>query len=401
MRPLEGIRVLEWGVFHAGPGGSALLREMGAEVIKIEQPLIGDPSRKVARYKGMDFKLPDGGDLLFAGANRGKKSITLNLEHPRGREIAYNLVKKSDVFFTNIRRIVIKRMQMDYPTLSQINPKIIYSIVTGYGTRGADSNQGVFDYEGQARSGLMYAFGEPGTPPVLGQFAIVDQATAIMASYQTVIALFARERFGIGQEVDVSLLSTASSLLYFNHLVPLITGQEMPRHEQASAHALRNFYRCSDDKWIAQTQRAGDTDWPEVCGIMGLPELTKDSRFDTQAKRLENSRELVAIFNEVFATKTRDEWMRLFSERGLIMCPVNTATEAINDPQMIENDYVVNYNHPRFGQIRIPGFPIHFSNSEIDYSMEAPKLGEHTDSILKEIGYNDIDINNFRETGVI
>jgi len=401
-KPIEGIRVLEWGVFHAGPGGTAILSDMGAEVIKVEQPGTGDPVR-FADYKDVTFKLPDDTNLFYAGANRGKKSITLNLEHPQGKQIAYNLVKKSDVFFTNLRPSTVKKMLMDYQTLSQINPRLIYASVTGFGDRGPDADRGAFDFQGQGRSGMMYSFGEPNTPPLLGQFGIVDQATAIMASYEIVIALFMRERFGMGQEVNVSLLGTASNLLYFNYLVPLMTGREMPRHEQAAASALRNYYRCQDGNWIVMTQPPSESGWKEASHVLGHPDLVDDPRFNTEHKRLENSRELVSIFSRAFASKPRDEWLRLCAEKKNIpICAVNTITEAINDAQMIENDYIVDFEHPNMGHMRIPGFPIHFSQAQVDNNLLAPELGEHTNSVLKEIGgYSDEDIAQFREDGVI
>ena len=400
-KPFEGIRVLEWGIFHAGPGGTAILCDLGAEVIKIEQPLIGDPERLI-QYKDIVFKLPDNTSLFYAGSNRGKKSITINLEHPQGKQIAYNLVKKSDVFFTNLRRSTVKKMLMDYQTLSKINSRLIYASVTGFGTQGPDADRGGFDYQGQGKSGMMFTFGGPGMPPLLGQFGIVDQATAIMASYEIVIALFMRDRFGTGQEVDVSLLSTASYLLYFNYLVPLITGKEIPRHEQASAGATRNYYQCLDGKWIVQTLRGDNESWKEICRVLGHPELVDDPSFNNEPKRMERSRELVAVFNKAFANKPRDEWLRLFAENKLPICAVNTVTEAINDPQMIENDYIVDFTHHSMGHMRIPGFPIHFSQAQINNNLQAPVLGEHTDSVLKEIGgYSDEDIAQFREARVI
>jgi len=400
-KPFEGIRVLEWGIFHAGPGGTAILCDLGAEVIKIEQPLIGDPERLI-QYKDIVFKLPDNTSLFYAGSNRGKKSITINLEHPQGKQIAYNLVKKSDVFFTNLRRSTVKKMLMDYQTLSKINSRLIYASVTGFGTQGPDADRGGFDYQGQGKSGMMFTFGGPGMPPLLGQFGIVDQATAIMASYEIAIALFMRERYGTAQEVDVSLLSTASYLLYFNYLVPLITGREIPRHDQASASALRNYYQCQDDKWIVQTQPPSEKIWRDVCHVLEHPELVDDPRFNSEPKRLENSGELVAIFNKAFATKPRDEWLRLFAEKNLVICAVNTFTEAINDPQMMKNDYIVDFEHLKMGHMRIPGFPIHFSQAQVNNNLQAPDLGEHTDSVLKEIGgYSDEDIARFRNDGVI
>jgi crotonobetainyl-CoA:carnitine CoA-transferase CaiB-like acyl-CoA transferase len=400
-KPFEGIRVLEWGAYHAGPGGTAILCDMGAEVIKIEQPGIGDPVR-LAEFKDITLRLPDNTSLFYAGSNRGKKSITLDLGHPQGRQIAYNLVKKSDVFFTNLRPSTVKKMLMDYQTLSQINPRLIYASVTGFGNRGPDADRGAFDYQGQGRSGMMYSFGEPNTPPLLGQFGIVDQATAVMASHQIVIALLMRERFGTGQEVTVSLLGTASYLLYFNYLVPLITESEIPRHEQAAAGALRNYYRCQDGNWIVLTQRPSENGWKEACHALGHPHLVDDPRFNNERKRLENSRELVAIFNKAFAGKPREEWLKLCAEKNIPICAVNTITEAINDPQIIENDYIVDFEHPTIGHMRIPGFPIHFSQAQVNNNLLAPELGEHTNSVLKEIGgYSDEDIAQFRGDGVI
>jgi len=401
-KPLEGIRILEWGIYHAGPGATAILCDMGAEVIKIEQPVTGDPSRLVWKYKDIDFSLPGSGSLFYAIPNRGKKSITLNLAHPEGKQIAYNLAKKSDVFFTNIRRSTVNRMKMDYPSLSPLNPRLIYASVTSYGSRGPDADLGGFDYQGQGRSGMMYNMGEPGMPPLLAQFGIIDQATAVMASYQIVIALLMRERLGISQEVDVSLLGTASYLLYYNNLIALLTGREIPRHEQASADPLRNYYKCQDGKWVVQNQPPGEENWRKACELIGHPELVHNPRFNTRHKRIDNSRELVPIFNKAFATKPRDEWLRLFAEKKLVLCAVNTSTEAVNDPQMIENDYIVDFEHPDLGQIRIPGFPIHFSQAEVNNTLITPKLGEHTDSVLKEIGgYSDEDIAKFREDKII
>jgi len=401
-KPLEGVRILEWGIFHAGPGGTAILCDMGAEVIKIEQPFTGDPSRTAIEYKDLDLRLPNGDSIFYIGANRGKKSITLDLAHPEGRQIAYNLVKKSDVFFTNLRRSTVSRMKMDYASLSRINPRLIYASVTSYGPRGSDADGGGFDSQGQGRSGMMYSIGEPGMPPLLAQFGVIDQATAIMASYQIVVAILMRERLGIGQEVDVSLLSTASYLLYYNNLIALLTGREVPRHEQASADPLRNYYRCQDGKWIIQNQPPGEEKWQTVCQLLGYPELAKDPRFNSRHRRIKNSKELVLIFNRAFATKPREEWLRMFREKKLVMCAVNTTMEAINDPQMIENDYIVDFEHPNMGHVRIPGFPIHFSEAEVSNTIIVPKLGEHTDTVLKQIGgYSDEDIARLRKDKVI
>jgi CoA:oxalate CoA-transferase len=261
---------------------------------------------------------------------------------------------------------------------------------------------GGFDYQGQGKSGFMNIIGEPGMTPLLAQFGIIDQATAIMASYQVVIALFFRERYGVGQEVDISLLGTAAYLMYMNNLAALITGKEVPRHEQASADPLRNYYQCKDGKWIVQNQPGGRNRWKTVCDVLELPELALDPRYDTREKRLESSRELVAIFNKAFLKKSRDEWVQIFSENDLIISPVNTTMESINDPQMIENGYIVDYDHPEIGPIRIPGFPMRFSKTHVNNKLLAPTLGEHTDSVLREIlRYSDEVIAFLRKNNII
>lgn len=399
---LEGIRVLEWGIFHAGPAGGAILADMGAEVIKIEQPGTGDAARQGRRYKGIDFSFGEDGNLFYEGANRGKKGITLDVASEQGLEIAYRLVEQSDVFLTNLRPETIRKMKMDYPRLVKQRPDLIYASVTLYGSKGPDANRGGFDYQGQAKSGFMHNIGEPGMPPLLAQFGIIDQTTAIMGSYQVVAALLMRERFGIGQEVEVSLLGSASYLMYLNNLTTLVTGRQVPRHERATADPLRNTYQCQDGRWLVQTQVPNQEKWKVLCNLLGLPELVDDPRYDTRDKRLDTSEELVSILDKAFLEKPRDEWVRLFNENDLSVSPANTTLEAVQDPQMSANEYVVDYDHPELGKMRIPGFPIRFSQAEVNNNLRAPKLGEHTDQVLKDIaGYTEEEVDRFRREEVI
>jgi len=401
-KPMEGIRVLEWGAFHAGPGGGAILTDMGADVIKIEQPGTGDPVRQSTRYKDIDFKFGDDRNIFYEGANRGKKSVTIDMASDQGQEIAYQLVKKSDIFLTNIRPKSVKKMHMDYNTLKKLKPDLIYASVTTYGSRGPEGNRGGFDYQGQGKSGLMFNMGEPGMPPVLAQFGIIDQATAVMASYQVMIALWVRERYGIGQEVEVSLLGTAFYFMYINNLTALITGREVPRHEQATADAMRNYYQCKDGKWVVHTQVPDQGKWKVVCEMLEVSELAEDPRYNTQDKRLDRSEELVTIFKKAFLKRTRDEWVELFAEKDLIMSPVFSTMEAIHDPQMTANEYMVDYEHPELGRMKIPGFPVSFSKTKINNNLLAPRLGEHTESVLKEIaGYGDEEFARFRKEKII
>jgi crotonobetainyl-CoA:carnitine CoA-transferase CaiB-like acyl-CoA transferase len=391
-RPLEGIRILEWAIHYAGPGATAILRDMGAEVIKIERPVTGDPFRHPNLGS---LEIEGNTDILFGGTNRGKKSITLDLAHADGKKIAYELVSKADIFITNVRTSTINTMQMDYSTLAKINPMLIYARVNAFGTRGPDADKGGFDQQGQARAGMMFILGDSEPRPILG--GIIDHSTAIMASYQMVLAILMRERFGIGQEVDVSLLGTASYLMYLSDLAFLFDDKY---NENMKMNPLRHHYRCRDGKWLIL--RIKDSNWAQVCGLIGCSSPENDQKFNDMVDGIANSPELLSTFRQAFSSKPRGEWLRLFYDRNLAIAPVNTREEAFNDPQMIENGYVVNFEHPDMGSSRIPGFPIHLSKGEITNTVGAPKLGEDTDKILHDmLSYSHEEIAALKARGVI
>lgn len=401
-QPLEGIRVLELGMFHAGPGGAAILGDLGAEVIKIEQPGSGDPIRKLAFVGHVRLELEGGRSIWHEGANRSKKSVTIDLSKEKGREIAYRLAGKSDVFLTSMRRPAVEKLKMNYATLSKVNPKIIYAWVSGYGPNGPDRDVGAFDYQGQGRSGMMYCIGEPDMTPLVSQFGIIDQATSIMASHEIITALLMRERFGIGQEVHVSILSTALYLLYCNVLIALVGGFEAPRHQRSKEYPLRNYYKCADGRWFILTVTIFDKYWSSLCQAIGHTELENDARFDSTEKLLVNSEQLVVLFDQIFAMRPRDEWLKIFAKYDLPVAPVNRLSELVEDPQIMENDYIMDFEHPRLGKIKIPGYPVHFSKTDAKTKIAAPELGEHTVSVLREIGgYSDKEIAQFRDEGVI
>ena len=401
-RPLEGIRVVECGVFHAGPGCAAILGDLGAEVIKLEEPGAGDPLRPGMKIGGISFDLPDGRSIFFDGANRNKKSVTLDLNTDKGQEVAHRLVKQSDVFVTNIRRQAIEGMKITYPILREINPKLIYASISAFGSKGPDRDRGGFDFQGQARSGFMYSMGEADMPPIVCQLAIIDQATAIMASHQIITALFMRERSGIGQEVHVSILGTSMFLLYFNVLVSQMGGFQVPRHTRSSAHPMRNYYRCKDGRWLMMTLSPPDRHWVPLCSALGHPELEDDPRFNTDDKRNARAEELVAMFDDIFTTRPCDEWIRIFAEYDLFCCAVNSWEDLGHDPQIIENGYLVDFEHPTHGKVKIPGYPGHFSEAGVQTTSLAPGLGEHTEEVLTEVGgYTAREIAQLREDGNI
>jgi len=247
--PLEGLRIVDWTIWQQGPVCTAMLGDLGAEVIKIEDRVGGDPGRGIVRMSGID--LSDRPNFYFEANNRNKKSLTLDLKKPEAREIVYKLAARSDVFVQNFRKGVAARLGLDYATLREHNPRIIYANATGYGPEGPESGDPSFDQLGLARSGIMQAVGEPDMPPLGVAGGVADQMGAIMLAYGVLAAVVARERFGVGQEVDASHLGSMLALQGLSVASKLMMGFALPRQARSRAgNPLWNHYRCQDDKWI-------------------------------------------------------------------------------------------------------------------------------------------------------
>jgi crotonobetainyl-CoA:carnitine CoA-transferase CaiB-like acyl-CoA transferase len=397
--PLEGIRILEYGVFHAGPGANAILGDLGAQVIKIESGE-GDPERHWTKAGQLDFSLPTGESAMFQVSNRNKKGIYLDINKERGREVFHRLVRASDVFLTNLRKSTKAKMGLDYQTLSRVNPRIIHANVSGYGPEGPMNDMGAFDPLGLARSGMMFVTGN--TKPTLMHVGLLDQAAAITASHAILTALFVRERRGTGQEVHVSLFGTGQWLMYPNLMISNLLSIDPTVSGDRTDHSpLRNLFRCKDGKWIVGTHHPEEKYWPIFCEATGQSHLIDDPRFADNAGREANRAELVAHFDKVFGTRTRDEWMDIFMKRGLMFCSVQQVQEIRDDPQALANNYVVDFEDPVLGKLKIPGYPVHFSANRAGTRRLAPRLGEHTDTVLREIGYTAHDIEHLRQDGVI
>ncbi len=399
--PLEGIRALEWGAYHAGPGSLAILGDLGAEVIKIEMPKTGEPLRNLVRFGNFPVAR-DGHSIFYEGTNRHKKSIALDVSRQEGKQIVRRLVSKCDVFVTNFRPKAVKKQGLTYEDLRPFNERLIYVALTAFGSRGPDRDAGGFDFLGQARSGLMLAVGEPEMPPLVSHFGLIDQMTSITTSHAILTALYARERTGQGQEVRLSLLSSAVFLQYFTILNALVMGQNAPRHHRHSADPVRNHYQCQDGRWVCLTLAQQPEAWGRLCQAIGRPDLAGDPRFATREKLYEHREELIAALDGVFAARPRDEWVRALKEHDVFCSPVNTALEYTADPQVAANDYVVGLAHRLFGDIKVPAYPVEFSGTPARPGFTAPRLGEHTLEVLRDIGgYSEREIAALRENGVI
>ncbi len=316
-----------------------MLADLGADVIKLEERIGGDPGRGVLRASGIDLgSLPN---FYFEAHNRGKRSVALDLKKPEAKEIVLSLVDGADVFIQNFRPGAAERLGLDASVLRARNSRLIYASGSGFGRKGPDAERPCMDYLGLARSGIMNAVGSPEDPPQSVQGAIADQAGATMLAFAIMTALFERERSGEGQEVDASLLGAMSWMQGLSVASRLMIGFEMIRFSRKSTfNPLWNHYCCADGKWIAFAMAQADRWWADLTRVIGAPELGTDERYATMADRGPHGEELIRIFDEIFATRPRDEWAKVLDEGGdFIWSVVNSVSDLPDDPQMRANDY--------------------------------------------------------------
>ena len=398
--PLDGVRVIDWTIAQFGPVSTMMLADMGAVVIKVES-LDGDSGRQVERVGGYNSGLPDDISAFFETLNRQKLGIALDLKRPRGVEIMRELVRRSDVLVQNFRQGVAERLGLGYDDLTEYNPQLIYASASGYGPEGPDSSRPAYDLTGEARSGALWWSGAGDTPIGLH---LADQIGGIMLSYGVLGALFARERFGFGQKLDVSHLGSMIWGRGMQNGISLLTGRELGGHDRSGAtNVLWNFYRCRDGEWIALAMGQQDRYWPVFCKAIDSPELVEDERFNTVEKRYENLQELVGLIDAAFAERTRDEWEHALGEAGdLIYQRVQRTLDLPNDPQVMANSYIVDFEHPVLGPTKWPQTPITYSRTPLSTRKMAPALGQDTESVLIDLlGYSWEDIESLHDEGVI
>jgi crotonobetainyl-CoA:carnitine CoA-transferase CaiB-like acyl-CoA transferase len=282
------------------------------------------------------------------------------------------------------------------------NPRLIYAHASGWGRRGPDARALSFDYTGIARSGLMMACGERGAPPTQILPGIGDELGGLMCAWGVTAALYAREKTGKGQVVDTSLMGSVIAALAFV-LAPACTlGKEFPREIRAEAgNPVYNHYRCKDGQWLAIAHLDPNRYWPRLCKALGIEELQDDPRFNGIEARGKNAKELVAILDGRFAARTREEWMRILREAECIFQPVQGPMEVVEDPQALANNYFLQVDHPDWGKVKVAGFPWDFSETPAAWRRRAPQFGEHTDEVLRELGYSQNEIRKLREQKVI
>ena len=393
--PLENVRILAVSQFGAGPFGTQALADLGAEIIKIEDPEVGgDVSRYVPPYLALQDS------LYFQSFNRGKKSVTINLRHPDGQGVFRDLVRVSDAVFNNVRGDQPDKLGLTYEALRDVNPRIVCCSLSGFGSTGPRAAEPGYDYLIQGYAGYMAVTGEPDGPPGKCGVSVIDFAGGYAAMLGLMVALFDAQRTGVGREVEVSLMDTAVSMLSYFATWTLNRDWTAGRTSDSGHQTLvpaQNF--PTRDGWIV-IFCAKEKFWTRLVEIIGLPELARDPRFRSFPDRLQHKDALIPLLRERFLTRSTREWLELL--RGHVPCaPVNSVSEALGDEQVLAREMIIDVEHPHFGTIREVATPIK-TEGLLTRPAPAPRLGEHTDSILREVlSYGDRTIAALRSKGAI
>jgi crotonobetainyl-CoA:carnitine CoA-transferase CaiB-like acyl-CoA transferase len=384
--PLSHIRVLDLSRVLAGPWAGQNMADLGAEVIKVERPVKGDDSRA---FGPPWYKDPEGKETseaaYFMAANRGKKSITVNLSNPQGQELVRELAKHCDVVIENYKVGDLARYGLGYEDLKKVNPKIIYCSVTGFGQTGPYAERPGYDFMAQGMSGIMSVTGEPDSVPGGGPMRvgipIVDILTGMYASIAVCAALAHRAETGVGQHLDLALLDTAMAFLSIQGMTYLTTG--VPPGRIGNTHPSIVPYQVFPTSDGAVILACGnDNLFGKFCEAAGCGELANDSRFNKNALRVQNRDQLVPLLNAVFAKKTTAEWVDILEKAGVPNGPINNIAQAFEEPQTIARGTRIDLPHPKGGKAPLIASPMKFSATQIEYKAAPPTLGQHAEEIL-------------------
>jgi crotonobetainyl-CoA:carnitine CoA-transferase CaiB-like acyl-CoA transferase len=386
MHALEGIKVLDLSRTLAGPYSSMLLGDMGADIIKVEQPNKGDESRY--------FTPPSWNEesCYYLAANRNKRSIAIDIKSDEGREIIYKLAKDSDILIENFRTGALDKLGLGYEDMRKINPRLIYCSISGFGRTGPEKNRAGYDLLLQGYGGLMSITGDPDRPPAKAGMSIVDLTTGMFAAYGILTALFARSKTGEGQLVDVSLLDGQVALL--NHMIPGYFATGVPTGRLGSAHGSLVPYQAfsaKDQDIILAVPN--NLLWEKCCLAMGWEDLLEDTRFTSNDDRVANRSSLIPTIEERLSKMDSTSIFDLLDKAGVPCGPIHTIDQVVNHPHVLARDMILEVNHPNVPNLKLPGFPVKLSDTPASLQKRPPLLGEHTDEILNEIGFSKTEIN--------
>jgi crotonobetainyl-CoA:carnitine CoA-transferase CaiB-like acyl-CoA transferase len=397
--PLEGIRVVELGVWIAGPAAGLILADWGADVVKIEPPGTGDPARTFSRMLGGDLPF----NPPFEMDNRSKRSVAIDLTRPAGHALAVELALRADVFVSNVRPGALARLGLDPVALLSVHPRLVYALLTGYGMEGPDADRAAYDIAAfWARSGVAGLLTQPGGQPPFQRGGMGDHGAGLSATAGICAALFARERTGRGQLVATSLLRQGLYTISFDLATALRFGVSLAVGNRTNmGNPTINCYRDRDERWFWIVGLEGDRHWPPLARAVGHPEWLDDPRFASLAARAQNATTLIAELDAIFATRTRDEWGRIFAaEEEFWWAPVQSVDEVLADPQVAACGGLVHV--PDGGSTTtFPATPVDFSGTPWAPRWMAPALGQHTDEVLAELGKGTAAIAALRRDGIV
>ena len=397
--PLAGIRVVELGLWVAGPSCAAILRDWGADVIKVEPPN-GDPFRGLFAAtlgSGIAASPPP-----FEVDNRGKRSIALNLEHDEGRTIARQLCDQADVFVTNMRPRVLDDFGLDYDTLSQSNPGLVYTQITGYGPDGPNRDRAAYDIGAfWSRAGVGAMLVPPGAPLPQQRGGMGDHMTGLGAAGSVAAALFARERTGKGQRIATSLIRVGTYMMSWDIMLALRLGVPIQPYDREHAlNPIINCFQSKDGRWFWLLLLQADRHWPDLLRALGREDLLQQERFADINVRREHGPELVAELDAAFAERTLDEWAEVFDREDVWWAPVNNVNDVIADPLAKEAGVFRDVDGPD-GPVTFVASPSDFDGTPAGPRGLAPELGQHTEEVLLELGYDWEQIIPLKERGAI
>lgn len=391
---LTGIKVLDLSRILTGPFCTMLLADMGAEVIKVEAPGVGDDTRQW----GPPFVGTE--STYFLSVNRNKQSLTLNLKHPEAREVFFRLVREADILVENFRPGTMEKLGLGYPKLAELNPRLIYAAISGFGLTGPYRDKPGYDVLAQAMGGLMSVTGEPGREPVKAGMSLADIGAGMYATIGILAALQHRNVTGKGQMLETSLLETIISWQTYVATAFWATGKVPGR--SGSAHpsiAPYQALRAKDQAFIVAV--GNDALWQKFCTALGAPELLQDSRFTTNKDRVINRDVLIPLLEERLAADTAVNWSEKFEAVGVPAGPIYDIGQVWADPQVVAREMAVDVPHPTLGSVKVPGVPIKFSETPGVVKTAPPLLGQHTDVLLERLGYTAEQIRAMRDGGAI
>lgn len=392
--PLSGVRVLDLSRVLAGPYCTMILGDLGADVIKVEQPGKGDDTRA--------WGPPWAGNesAYYLTVNRNKRGITVDLKSPEGQEIIRELAAGSDIVVENFKLGTLERIGIGYEQLREVNPRLIWATVSGYGLDGPWADRPGYDFIVQGESGIMAITGVPDGEPMKVGVAIVDITTGMFTVIAIQAALRARDASGVGQKVDASLLTSAVAWLANVGQSHLVSGKPARRYGNAHANIVPyQVFRARDQHITIGV--GNDRQFRSLCEALGRPEIADDVRFATNPLRVEHRETLIDLLQSVFATRDADHWLDACYRAGIPSGKINTVEQVFEHPQVLARDMLVEIEHPEAGMLKMAGIPYQLSGTPATIRSAPPTLGQHTDEVLRELGRSDEEIRRLHESGVI